>query len=164
MKIKLLHPIIALSTVALMACGSTTPQTPPETATAAQPSPQPTQTTAPTETVTPVPTESATEPPAPVNEAESQTVSFSGNIMPILETYCIKCHGLERVREGLNMTTYDNLMTGSFNGPVVVPGNADESLLVELIANNEMPDRGPKVTPEELQIIINWVNQGALNN
>ena len=62
------------------------------------------------------------------------------------------------------MMTYDNLMTGSFNGPVVVAGNADESLLVELIAKNEMPDRGPKVTPEELQTIIDWVNQGALNN
>lgn len=158
MKIKFLHPLIALIMVTLIACGTATPQTPPETATAAQP----TQTAVPSETATSIPTESATE--TPVNQTGSQTVSFASNIVPILETYCVKCHGLERVREGLNMTTYDNLMAGSFNGPVVVPGNADESLLVKLVANNEMPDRGPKVPPEELQTIIDWVNQGALNN
>lgn len=46
----------------------------------------------------------------------------------------------------------------------IVPGNANESLFVKLIVEGEMPNRGTKVTPEELQLIIDWVNQGALNN
>lgn len=62
------------------------------------------------------------------------------------------------------MLTYDDLMAGSFNGPVVASGNADESLLVKLIVEGEMPNRGDKVTDAELQIIKDWINQGALNN
>jgi hypothetical protein len=33
-----------------------------------------------------------------------------------------------------------------------------------LIIAGEMPNRGEMVTPEELQILMDWVNQGALNN
>jgi hypothetical protein len=55
-------------------------------------------------------------------------------------------------------------MAGSDNGAVIIPGNADESLLVDLIVNNEMPKRGPQLTPPQVQLIIDWVNQGALDN
>jgi hypothetical protein len=55
-------------------------------------------------------------------------------------------------------------MKGSDNGPVVTPGNADNSLLVELLLNQKMPKRGPKFTPAQIQIIIDWINQGALDN
>ena len=62
------------------------------------------------------------------------------------------------------MTTYELLLAGSNNGIVIISGNANESLLVQLIEAGEMPNRGPDVTSEELQIIIDWINQGALNN
>jgi hypothetical protein len=55
-------------------------------------------------------------------------------------------------------------MAGSRNGSVVEPGNANNSLLVQLIEEGKMPDRGDPVTADELQLIIDWVNQGALNN
>jgi len=37
-------------------------------------------------------------------------------------------------------------------------------LLVELVTTQKMPKRGPKLTPPQIQIITDWVNQGALNN
>lgn len=163
MKIKLMLAAILLTITIPTACGESAPLTPPEPATSTQTPPAPTQTAAATDTA--LPAETSAEPQAsPTAEAESQAVSFSNHILPILETYCQKCHGLERVKEGLDMMTYEDLMAGSFNGSVVMPGSANESLLVELIAKNEMPDRGPKVTQQELQTIIDWVNQGALNN
>ena len=55
-------------------------------------------------------------------------------------------------------------MAGSENGPVVTAGNAADSKLVELIVNQKMPKRGPKLTPPQVQLITEWVNQGALNN
>lgn len=100
----------------------------------------------------------------PPTESASTAISYASDVYPILEAKCVKCHGVERVKEGLNMLTYEQLMAGSFNGPVIVPGNADESLLAQLIAEGEMPDRGPKVTEAELQVIKNWINAGALNN
>ena len=62
------------------------------------------------------------------------------------------------------MDTYESLMAGSEDGPVITPGDAQESLLVQKILSGKMPKRGPKLTPEETQIIIDWINLGAQNN
>ena len=62
------------------------------------------------------------------------------------------------------MKTYADLMAGSNNGPVILAGNAGNSLLVELIATQKMPKKGPKLTREQIQLIVDWVNQGALDN
>ena len=56
------------------------------------------------------------------------------------------------------------MMAGSENGSVVTAGNAAGSKLIELIVNQKMPKRGPKLTSPQVQLITEWVNQGALNN
>jgi len=84
--------------------------------------------------------------------------------MLIFETGCIKCHGVEQTKEGLDMRTCEGIMAGSFNGPVVVPGNSAQSFLVQQLIVGEMPKRGPKLSFEQIQIIIEWVDAGALNN
>jgi hypothetical protein len=68
------------------------------------------------------------------------------------------------VREGLDMTTYAGLMAGSNNGPVLTPGDSANSYLVQLAAEGKMPKRGTKLTPEQVQLIRDWVDQGALEN
>jgi hypothetical protein len=84
--------------------------------------------------------------------------------LPILESRCINCHGGDRTEEGLSLRTYSDILSGSENGSVVIPNNADHSKLAELILNQKMPKRGPKLTPPQVQLIIDWINQGALNN
>ncbi len=91
-------------------------------------------------------------------------ISYSEDARPILESRCGKCHMGEFTSKNLNMETYESLMTGSQNGPVIVAGNAKESLLAQKILKGEMPKRGPKLTPEQVQIIIDWINAGAQNN
>jgi len=129
-------------------------------------------TTAPTEsqaTALPVPTDTAvavlhTETALPPTEAPAVSVSFANDVMPILQTSCVECHGVRQIKEGLDLQTYESLMAGSFNGPVIIPGNGGESLLVQLVIQGEMPNRGPKLTVEQIQIITDWINAGALNN
>ena len=166
MKKIFLFVLTLLTIFALAACGTQAPApTATEPATATQAEPTPTQPPAATDTVT-APTEApATEAAAPATEAPAASgVSFANDVQPILNAKCIKCHGVEQVKEGLDNRSYESISAGSFNGPVIVPGNANESLFVKLIVEGEMPNRGTKVTPEELQLIIDWVNQGALNN
>jgi hypothetical protein len=129
----------------------------------------------PTEAAASVPA-APTNPPTATNSSASPvtqpagqspqgaTVSFAKDVLPILHSRCTTCHGGERTEKGLNLTTYDSLMTGSENGPVVTPGNAADSQFVEMIVNQKMPKRGPKLTPSQVQLITDWVNQGALNN
>ena len=91
-------------------------------------------------------------------------VSYANDVQPILESRCGKCHMGEFVSEGLHMDTYESLMEGSDHGPVIVPGDAGESLLVQQLVKGKMPKRGPKLTPAQIQIITDWIEAGALNN
>ena len=107
------------------------------------------------------PTEVPTEAPA---DTSNSSISFAKDVFPIIDSRCINCHGGERTEKGLVMLTYADLMAGSENGPVVMPGDPTNSLLVELVANQKMPKRGPKLTPPQVQIITEWVAAGAPNN
>jgi len=123
-----------------------------------------TETETPTEEATP--TEAPTEAPtgAPTEEALISTISFSADVLPIINSRCINCHGGREIEEGLLMRTYDEIMAGSNNGAVIIPGDVEGSLLVELITKQEMPKRGPKLTPVQVQMIADWVAAGAPNN
>lgn len=151
----------------LSACGAQAVDSPVSTPTeeAAPATEVPTDTAAPTQAAT------ATEAPAtdvatqPAEQgAQGATVSFANDVMPIIQSRCINCHGGDRTEEGLVLGTHADIMAGSDNGPVVTPGDAANSLLVELVATQKMPKRGPKLTPPQVQLITEWVNQGALDN
>jgi len=45
-----------------------------------------------------------------------------------------------------------------------MPGDAANSKMAELVLNQKMPKRGPKLTPDQAQLIVDWINQGALEN
>lgn len=96
--------------------------------------------------------------------APATNVSYANDVQPILESRCGKCHMGEFVSEGLHMDTYESLMEGSDHGPVILPGSARDSLLVQKLVKGEMPKRGPKLTPVQIQTITDWINAGALNN
>lgn len=103
-------------------------------------------------------------PMAQLEAIPQADISYSKDVYPILESRCDKCHMGSFTSENLNMETYDSLMAGSQNGAVIVAGNAKESLLARKILKGEMPKRGPKLTPAQVQIIIDWINAGAPNN
>ena len=102
--------------------------------------------------------------------AQDTTVSFARDITPILERSCYQCHGgededgLQTVELELNMTTYEGLMAGSVDGTVVEPGKPDESYIIDMVVNGDMPEEGDPLTPEEIDIIRRWIAAGALNN
>lgn len=157
---------VSFAIIIISACRGNTAQPAPEPASATETASQPTEVPPTEATATEIPPTEAPVIETPVTEASSSSsaVSYINQVKPILENKCIKCHGIETVKEGLDMRTYESTMTGSFNGAVIIPGDANNSLAIEQIAAGEMPKRGPKVTPEELQLIIDWVNQGAQNN
>lgn len=93
-----------------------------------------------------------------------ENVSFNRDIYPLLERRCIKCHGGEFPSEGLNLESYESLMAGSQNGQVIVAGDPNNSLLFEQIESGEMPKRGADLTPEQIELFQQWIDEGALNN
>jgi hypothetical protein len=57
------------------------------------------------------------------------------------------------------MLTYTDLMKGGSNGPVIVPGNSADS---ELFQIQSAGGHFANLTPEELEIIKQWIEAGAL--
>lgn len=107
-------------------------------------------------------TEPTDEPAA--SEPVVAGVSFQSDVLPILERSCVRCHGGTRREEGLDLRTHAAMMTGSVNGLSIIPGNASGSQMISMVVDGEMPSRGSKLSDEQIQILIDWVNQGALNN
>ena len=65
-------------------------------------------------------------PPA----AKASDLTFSKDIQPMLEKSCVRCHGDERPKANLRMTSLESLLKGSKDGKVVVPGDSKKSWLV----------------------------------
>ena len=94
--------------------------------------------------------------PAPLPEGDEAT--YVASIGPLLQARCGGCHGEGGIK-GLNVATYETLMKGSESGPVVVPNDPQASLLVQM-QSGDQPHFG-QLTPDELELLITWINAGA---
>ena len=76
---------------------------------------------------------------------------------------CYECHGPEKQKGGLRLDALDPMMAGGESGvPALVPGKPDESpilLRVSLPPDDVdiMPSKGDPLTPEQIQVIRNWI-------
>ena len=110
-----------------------------------------------------------------------QQISFSKQVQPILDAKCLECH--DGVGEGSKksdfiITSYASVMKGTSSGPVVTPGSAISSTLYRVInhltnTKIQMPPhhdtsladgRAEPLDKKEIEIIANWIDQGAQDN
>ena len=102
--------------------------------------------------------------------AVQDTVSFSADVLPIFEQRCAKCHGAVddsgevRAEASLNLLNYDGVMAGSEFGTVIEAGSAENSYLLEVIVEGDMPEEGDPVPADEIAVIRAWIEAGAPNN
>jgi len=98
-------------------------------------------------------------PPKPTPAVPtSGPLTYNDTIGPIFQSRCGTCHGTGGM-QGLNLITYQAALAGSTNGPVIVSGNPDGSLLVKK-QTGDQPHFG-QLTPEELDLVIEWIKAGA---
>ena len=100
------------------------------------------------------------DPNAP---AEPAPLTFEQHIRPILKANCFYCHGAEGDAKGsLDVRLKHLLIKGGDQGPAVVPGKPDESLLLDRIEAGEMPPGEKKLAPRDVDIIRRWIADGAV--
>ncbi|MEM7557816.1 MAG: DUF1592 domain-containing protein [Planctomycetota bacterium] len=86
---------------------------------------------------------------------------FALKVAPILADRCSECHDALSKQGGLDLTHRKAAFAGGDSGLAIVPGKAQESLLIQSILNDDMPhDRAP-LLPEEKKTLSEWVNLGA---
>jgi mono/diheme cytochrome c family protein len=95
----------------------------------------------------------------------SSAVSFAADVAPILQAKCAVCHG---TLGGWDASSYESVMTTGDNAPVVLPGDVDGSLLAQKILGRQtqgtvMPPAG-LILENQIQIILDWIAAGALDN
>ncbi|MBC8312378.1 MAG: hypothetical protein H8E72_08725 [Candidatus Marinimicrobia bacterium] len=94
-------------------------------------------------------------------------VDYETEIQPIFDANCTSyCHsGGGAYTGGLDLSSYENLMLGtSNNGPVVIPGDADGSLLVHALEGTssivpQMPANSLSLSSTQIQFIRTWINE-----
>ncbi len=93
-------------------------------------------------------------------------VDYSSQIQPIFDANCGNCH-LGNSSGGLNLSNYENLMQGSDNGEIVIPGNHMSSILYDRITRDnadagDMPPGNSELIQSEIDLIAQWIDEGAL--
>ena len=101
------------------------------------------------------------------------TVSFSQDVKPIIDKYCIACHqagGEGTAASGFNMEDYAGVMKGTKHGPMILAGDSAGSNMLVLMEGRADPSismphgKMEGATGKELETIRRWIDQGALNN
>ncbi len=88
---------------------------------------------------------------------------FETAVRPVLVEHCQKCHGPKKQEAGLRLDSRQAALKGGDNGPAIVPGKPDESLLVGAVRHTgdvQMPPDG-KLNEAQIEALSQWVRLGA---
>jgi formate dehydrogenase gamma subunit len=107
-------------------------------------------------TPTPFPTPPPTPTPKPI-----LAITWDGGIGELMGTKCVTCHNDSSMLGGLDLTSYQTALAGGNSGPGFVPGEADNSLIY---TRQEAGDHPGQLSPEELDLLREWINSGAPEN
>lgn len=94
-------------------------------------------------------------------------ITYTDHILPLFRAKCGTCHGADMAKGGLVLDTYGATMNGGASGAVVEGGDIVASRLWDLVTHKEqpaMPPKEPKLPDEQLNLIKQWIEGGALEN
>ncbi len=90
---------------------------------------------------------------------------FLRSIRPLLDAKCVSCHGAKKQEGGLRLDSLQAALRGGDQGPAVVPGNPDQSLLVQAVLGTDPELQMPPADPlaaEQAELLRSWVREGAV--
>jgi len=109
------------------------------------------------------------ENPGPSKALPTQDPNpYADRIQPILAKYCVACHSHDAPESNLKLLSLASMITGGDSGPALIPGKPSESLILRRILGLDEPKMPPEdsaqPTPEEIETIQRWIEQGALGS
>ena len=105
---------------------------------------------------------------AVTNTVPADLSFFNAAVMPLLDTYCIDCHGEEKQKGDVRLDNQEALGgTNENDDPILTPGDPDNSglyttmLLPEDDDYHMPPPKKDQPKPEEIELIKWWIAAGA---
>ena len=97
-----------------------------------------------------------------LGKAQEEFIYFEKEIRPILKAACFHCHGEDNVRKGdLDLRLVRLMIEGGKSGPALHPEKPDQSLLWKNISTDRMPKGEKKLSTEQKEKILKWIEQGS---
>lgn len=93
--------------------------------------------------------------------------SYTKDVRPYLDTYCLKCHNETEAKGAYDVSDYRMLNRGEGdNRPLVVPGKSDQSWLILSLKGRHVmpPKKSPQPTPDEIAKVVAWIDAGAVDD
>ena len=89
--------------------------------------------------------------------------TFENSVGSIFAARCVTCHNGKNAEGGLSLATAQSALGESDSGQVIVPGEPDDSILLDYISgkNPEMPKEDDPLAEEEVAAIRQWIAAGA---
>lgn len=104
------------------------------------------------------------EKQAQLPPAADRPVDFARDIAPVITSTCAQCHARGKSKGGFSFESRSAFLKGGDSGVVAEAGRSAASLLVETLSglneDNVMPQKGKKLTPEQVGIFRAWIDQG----
>ena len=88
---------------------------------------------------------------------------FEQEVLPILSKNCVSCHGPQVQMAGLGLHDVSSALKGGTNGPVIQPGDADASVLMQRLVAGTMPPGGVRLDDQDLETIKAWIRSVSPN-
>lgn len=89
-----------------------------------------------------------------------EKISFVSQVAPIIVEQCGQCH-IDQKLGGYSAESYTKLIKKSRKGEVVTAKDIDASRLISLVESGKMPKKKPKLKDDQIQILKDWIEQGA---
>jgi cytochrome c553 len=103
----------------------------------------------------------AKKAPAPPSSAAR---FFETRVRPVLANNCFRCHGEKKQKGKLRLDSLAAILGGGEQGPAVVPGRPEKSLLLRAVSHEDpdfkMPP-GKKLPREQIADLAAWVKMGV---
>lgn len=90
------------------------------------------------------------------NECNTETVTYSGTVLPIIEGACYTCHDALTQNGGVNLEGYDQFLVWVANGKVLTA--------IKHEGQFPMPEDAAKLDSCTIAKIEKWIDAGALEN
>ncbi|MFN3325048.1 MAG: PSD1 and planctomycete cytochrome C domain-containing protein [Bryobacteraceae bacterium] len=94
---------------------------------------------------------------------QSKPVSFSADVLPILEQRCSGCHGGTQQMSGFSLASREAALRGGAHGAAILPGDSGSSALIRRVTGALQPSMpvGGRLGAQEIAILRRWIDEGA---
>jgi len=95
----------------------------------------------------------------------SVAVDFARDVKPVLEAKCLSCHNPNNAKGEALLSDAASVLSAS--AKLIVPGDARASRVYQVVIPGrsgerpEMPEKGDPLTPQEVELLKQWIDAGA---